>query len=385
MNTSDQKRGALYDYLTQVFPERKEPAGMVMTHFVDQVTEAITDVEMSYGFIACQTKLYFNKNWIHTPKTGRVVGNSTMFVPNITHAGENTESVMSVDEELELQSFVHNPDLEIKHYKTGKLIDNMLSTFDEDGGMMSSVNFQVMGAGGAGKTLLTMCMMKDFKEMQPDLDILIINSEMSEVLMQAYFKKAPDLTGVDLLILRKHHPDTWANVFVRALNKKKWGIIVLDSFQDLVVKLQESLEMNSSKAEAWLVNLMSEMNDKCGTSFLVLNHVNKDGSAAGKSYLKHILDGMMEVRRDESDAQQRYVTFSKNRTGLDSVNMYYEILKQGDVRGAKGDVWWDKERYDRIHDQKKFVENNKLNMAEDIKRFEDSRSVMESYDADDYS
>lgn len=373
----------MYDYLCQKFPDRKLTPGLVMTDFEIQVRTDIPDVDMSYGFISAQTKAYA-AGWIHEVKPLKTYGSTNAYIPKITHtASPMIEAIIGetkdphTDEELELDDFKEIPGLEIEHYRTGKLIDKMLSTFDPLGGIMSTVNFQVAAEPGVGKTLLTMCMTHDFKKQNPDMNILIVNSEMSKALIQAYIRKSPDLTGVDLLLLRKYKPDELSHILIKMFNKKKWHLIILDSFQDLVQKLQESLDMNLSKIELWLVNLISEMNNTCGTSFLCINHVNKDGSAAGKSFLKHILDGMMEVRRDENDKTQRFVTFSKNRVGLDSVNMYYEILGEGDPRGMKGEVIWDEERYERIHEQKKFLENSKRHVNQELNQFESSRHAMQ--------
>jgi len=390
MTASDIKRTAIYDYLVQVFPDRKAPANMIMTNFVNQVNKAMPDVDISYGFISHQTKQYLYNNWEHKSKGGQSLGNAAAFIPSLKHSaapmltnidGVATDDLSDDEEELVLQDFKVKDGLEIRHFRTNKVIDSMLSTFDDQGGMMSTINFQVMGKSGTGKTLLMMCMARDFKDVQPDMNILVVNSEMTEILMQAYIKKSPVLDGIDLLVMRKYHPDLWAKTFMKALNLKRWDLIILDSFQDLVVKLQDSLNLNSSKTEAWLVNVMSDMNNRCGTSFFVLNHVNKDGQAAGKSYLKHILDGMLEIERDEHDKTQRFVSFSKNRVGLDSVPLYYEILKDGDPRGFKGEVWWDKERYDRIHEQKQFAERNKQHIEKDLDRFTASEFIEDSEDA----
>ena len=392
MTESESKRSTIYDYLVKIFPDRIAPPNFVMTKFEKQLKEAIPNISMSYGFIACQTNLYLHEDWVYEPKVKSAsYGNQSAYVPRLNHSAEpmltNIVGVPeeTVDDTFSLQNFNPVDSFEIRHFRTGKIIDNMFSTFDEQGGMMSTVNFQVMGKGGTGKTFLMMCMARDFKDMQPDMNILHVNSEMTEVLMQAYIKKAPNLEGIDLLIMRKYHPDRLAEVFIKAMDAKKWNIIVLDSFQDLVVKLQDSLGMNSSKAEAWLVNIMSEMNNRCGTSFFVLNHVNKDGSAAGKSYLKHILDGMMEIHRDEHDKNQRYVKFSKNRVGIDEVQMYYEILKANDPRGPMGTIVWDEERYNRIHEQKEFVERNKLHITKDLNKFSESEFVDDSEDSDGYN
>lgn len=391
MTASDFKRAAIYDYLEQVFPDRKAPSNMIMTNFVAQVQKSISDINMSYGFIAVQTKEYLYNGWIHKTKGAESIGNADVFVPTLKHSPSamftNIDPAVNnneIEEEFVLQDFKPKEGLQIRHFRTNKIIDSLFSTFDDRGGMMSTVNFQVMGKSGTGKTLLMMCMAKDFKDVQPNMNILVVNSEMTEVLMQAYIKKSPVLEGIDLLVMRKYHPDLWAKTFVKAFNLKRWDLIILDSFQDLVVKLQDSLNLNSSKTEAWLVNIMSEMNNRCGTSFFVLNHVNKDGQAAGKSYLKHILDGMMEIERDEHDKTQRFVSFSKNRVGIDSVPLYYEILKEGDTRGFKGEVLWDEERYNRIHEQKQFAERNKAFIEKDLDDFTSAEFFNQEESVDSY-
>ena len=84
-------------------------------------------------------------------------------------------------------------------------------------------------------------------------------------------------------------------------------------------------------AESWLVDLCMKQNkgenkENKYTSFLLIQQVTKAGVFVGSNKLKHMVDAMMEMRREaERDGGMSYMMFSKNRNGMVEQKMYFEL------------------------------------------------------------
>jgi predicted ATP-dependent serine protease len=110
-----------------------------------------------------------------------------------------------------------------------------------------------------------------------------------------------------------------------------YDVIVLDSYQDVLVKLKEVHSWKSTYAEGWLTNLMVDAAEQNGVAICAIQHMTKGGTYVGSTYLKHATTAMLEIRFDAS--RGRYVEFVKNRRGGSGVNkpIYYNLSRDGSV------------------------------------------------------
>jgi predicted ATP-dependent serine protease len=80
-------------------------------------------------------------------------------------------------------------------------------------------------------------------------------------------------------------------------------------------------------AESWLVdncvkNNKGENQNNKFTSFLLIQQVTKAGVFSGSNKLKHLVDAMGEMRREEDST---YINFTKNRNGIVDNKVFYQL------------------------------------------------------------
>jgi predicted ATP-dependent serine protease len=154
-----------------------------------------------------------------------------------------------------------------------------------------------------------------------------------------------------------------SQVLEKTFNETDFDIILLDSYQDVLVKLKEVHGWKSTKAESWLTNMMIEASEKKGCAVLAIQHMTKGGQYVGSTYLKHATTAMVEIRFDLSG--KRYVELSKNRRGGSGVNkrLYYGL-------DDEGQVVYDDARYEESESIRSFENNESIRQAELNKQFE---------------
>ena len=219
-----------------------------------------------------------------------------------------------------------------KKYTTGTVFDKLMSDHDEEGGVFSGTANIVIGESGVGKSTVTLDLLAKIKQQQPDAKVLYISSEMTRNDLFFYYRKMPIIETIPTLLIM----DYLMGRFDKTLEKAIHGdhdVILIDSHQDIIVKLKDVLGWKSTKAETWLTNLIIEAADKKGKSIFAIQHMTKGGEYVGSTYLKHATTSMMEIKFDESG--RRFVEFSKNRRGgsLVGKRLYYSLVN--------GEVKWD--------------------------------------------
>jgi len=152
-------------------------------------------------------------------------------------------------------------------------------------------------------------------------------------------------------------------VLTKAFNDN-YDIILLDSHQDVLVKLKEVHGWKSTYAESWLTGMMIDAAEKSGCSVLAIQHMTKGGTYVGSTYLKHATTSMMEIRFDLSG--QRYVEFSKNRRGGSGVNkrLYYSL-------NEAGEVVYDTDRFKETEDMMKIETSDNIRQTDLTRKFEE--------------
>lgn len=218
-----------------------------------------------------------------------------------------------------------------KLYNTGKKIDDLFSDHEEGGGIYGGTVNIVIGESGVGKSTIMLDMLASIQEKNEDVKVLYISSEMTRNDILFYYKKTPSIAKVPTLLLMDYvKSGQLSSVLEQAFNGD-YDIIIVDSHQDVLVKLKEVHGWKSTHAESWLTGAMIDAAENKGCAIMAIQHMTKGGTYVGSTYLKHATTAMLEIRFDLSG--KRYVEFSKNRRGGSTVGkrLYYSLV-DGEVR-----------------------------------------------------
>lgn len=277
---------------------------------------------ISYGlFNGVVKKLRFETGDSLVPGPGQ----STVARP--TAMAQAVEELVEDPEIFEIGS-MEFPDF--RKFRTGTVFDQLMSDHDPEGGVFSGTANVVIGESGVGKSTVTLDMLAKIKAQDPTAKILYISSEMTRNDLYFYYRKMPIIETIPTLLVMDYLMGRFDKTLEKAINGDH-DVILIDSHQDIIVKLKDVLGWKSTRAETWLTNLIIEAADKRGKAIFAIQHMTKGGEYVGSTYLKHATTSMMELKFD--DAGRRFVEFSKNRRGgsLVGKRMYYSLV-QGEVR-----------------------------------------------------
>lgn len=237
---------------------------------------------------------------------------------------------------------------DFKLHRTGKKLDDLFSDHEDGGGLYGGTVNIVIGESGVGKSTVLLDMLASVQKENPSAKVLYVSSEMTRNDILFYYKKTPSIAQVPTLLLMDYVKTGQLDQVISKTLNGDWDIILIDSHQDILVKLKEVMGWKSTYAESWLTNIMIDAAEKAGTAILAIQHMTKGGQYVGSTYLKHATTSMMEILFD--DAGQRYVRFSKNRRGGSAVGKrLYFRLEDGEV----------------VYDGARFEENEELREIED--------------------
>lgn len=283
--------------------------------------------------------------------------------------GEIDHSV--VDEQVEIKPFefevVKVEDMEFPNFglfKTGKKLDELFSDHEKGGGIYGGTVNIVIGESGVGKSTVMLDTLSAIRAQNPDAKVLYVSSEMTRNDILFYYKKTPAIGKVPTLLLMNYVD---GGRLVKALEQAFSGehdIILLDSYQDVIVKLKEVQGWRSTRAESWLTALMIDAAEKKGCAVLAIQHMTKGGTYVGSTYLKHATQAMVEIRFDISG--HRYIEFSKNRRGGSGVGkrLYYSL-------DGNGDVVYDTKRFEDTESMRDIEERETLRRQDLNQKFEE--------------
>lgn len=248
-------------------------------------------------------------------------------------------------------------------FRTNKKIDDLFSDHEEGGGLYGGTVNIVIGESGVGKSTVMLDLLASIVEHNPDAKILYISSEMTRNDIMFYYRKTPAIGKVPTLLLMDYVKNgQLAQVLEKSFNGEH-DVILLDSYQDVLVKLKEVHGWKSTKAESWLTNMMIDAAEKCGNAVLAIQHMTKGGQYVGSTYLKHATTAMLEIRFDLTG--QRYIEFSKNRRGGSGTGkrLYYKL----DETGA---VVYDVARFNETEEMRSFENIETLRQQDLTAQFE---------------
>lgn len=310
--------------------------------------------ELSYGLLNSTIKKVIAEGHSYNPKKDSIVNATDISAPE-----EKIEAEIVNIEDMEFPEF--------SLHKTGKKLDELFSDHEDGGGLYGGTVNIVVGESGVGKSTVLLDMLASIKKNDPDCKILYVSSEMTRNDILFYYKKTPAIAKVPTLLLMDYVKTGQLDQVLRQTFNDGHHIIVLDSYQDVVVKLKEVQKWKSTFAESWLTNMMIDAAEKQGTAVLAIQHMTKGGKYVGSTYLKHATTAMLEMMFD--DAGLRYIMFSKNRRGGSNVNkrLYFTLEKE------TGNILYDKDRFDETEELRD-IEN-----AESIRQVDLSRKFEEVF------
>lgn len=256
-------------------------------------------------------------------------GQSTAARPT---SAAQAEAVVEISDEPEIFEIGAMDFPDFKKFLTGSVFDKLMSDHDEEGGIFAGTANIVIGESGVGKSTITLDLLAKIKQQDPSAKVLYISSEMTRNDLYFYYRKMPIIETIPTLLIMDYLMGRFDKTLEKAINGD-YDVILIDSHQDIIVKLKDVLGWKSTKAETWLTNLIIEAADKKGKAIFAIQHMTKGGQYVGSTYLKHATTSMMEIRKDE--AGRRYAEFTKNRRGgsLVGKRLYYSLVD--------GEVKWD--------------------------------------------
>jgi len=248
-------------------------------------------------------------------------------------------------------------------HKTGKEIDELFSDHEEGGGQYGGTVTIVIGESGVGKSTILLDALAAIQVVNPDAKVLYVSSEMTKNDIGFYYKKTPAIGKVPTLLLMSHVKDGSLDQVMQDEFNKDYDIILLDSYQDVVVKLKEVKGWKSTHAESWLTNIMIDAAENNGAAIWAIQHMTKGGQYVGSTYLKHATTAMLEIMFD--DAGQRYVEFSKNRRGGSAVGkrLYFRLIE--------GEVVYDANRYKETLELAEIEDKESIRQSDLSQKFEE--------------
>ena len=322
------------------------------------------------GVIPITTKVIdvFRKFELDHPEISYGCLNGTM-KKVIAEGHSTTESVSVSRQETNVSQIELNvsavedmefPDFEL--YRTGKKIDDLLSDHEEGGGVYGGTVNIVISESGVGKSTIILDTLASIMENNPDAKVLYISSEMTKNDIKFYYEKTPAIGKVPTLLLMEYVKSGTLNKAIQQSINGGWDIILIDSHQDILVKLKEAMGWKSTFAESWLTNLMIDAAETHGSAIFAIQHMTKGGQYVGSTYLKHATTAMMEIKFD--DAGLRYVEFSKNRRGGSAVGkrLYFRL--------EEGNVVYDVNRFDETQMLKGIEEKEAIRQVDLSREFE---------------
>lgn len=277
--------------------------------------------------------------------------------------------------ELNIETLADVGEVDVKLFKTDTIIDNIDSDFEEGGGQYGGTVTIVVGESGSGKTTFLLDKLAKYKVAHPDAKMLFISTEMTRNDLQFWVKKMPHIKDVSIILAMSYMLKGQLKQMIDAVflqNEMEFDLIVLDSFQDLLIKFKEALGWRESTAMGYLVRLMIQAAEYKKTAIYAIQHATKSGTYVGSTYLKHTTTAMLHVgffkgSKDNNNNGRRCVYYSKNRRG-------------GSMQGLPIFFDMDKENGEIVYDETEFY--NALNVinAKNEARDEVDKHTQEMYE-----
>jgi predicted ATP-dependent serine protease len=199
-----------------------------------------------------------------------------------------------------------------------------------EGGMPCASNLMCVGDPGVGKTTVLLDFLAMVQLKNPTRKCLFISGEMGKKQMFKYTQRYPQFGYVDTLFVSDYSQHNAKHMVEQVLNLG-WDLVLIDSIAEVIEDVRNDMGWDRKTAESWLVDVCTQNNkgnnkENKYTSFLLIQQVTKAGVFVGSNKLKHLTDGMMEMRREApSNGGGTYMEFTKNRNGEVANKLYFQL------------------------------------------------------------
>lgn len=211
--------------------------------------------------------------------------------------------------------------------ESGTVLDLLIS---HEGGMPCASNLMCIGDPGVGKTTVLLDFLAMVQLKNPTRKCLFISGEMGKKQMYKYTQRYPQFGFVDTLFVSDYSQHNATHMVEQVLNLG-WDLVLIDSIAEVIEDVRNDMGWDRKTAESWLVDVCTQNNkgnnrENKYTSFLLIQQVTKAGVFVGSNKLKHLTDGMMEMRREApSNGGGTYMEFTKNRNGIVGNKLYFQL------------------------------------------------------------
>lgn len=215
----------------------------------------------------------------------------------------------------------------MEQMESGTVLDLLIS---HEGGMPCASNMMCIGDPGVGKTTVLLDFLAMTQLKNPTRKCLFISGEMGKKQMFKYTQRYPQFGYVDTLFVSDYAQHNAKDMVEQVLNLG-WDLVLIDSIAEVIDDVRTDMGWDRKTAESWLVDICTQNNKGANkenkyTSFMLIQQVTKAGVFVGSNKLKHMTDGMMEMRRQkESDGGGTYMEFTKNRNGEVANKLYFQL------------------------------------------------------------
>lgn len=232
-----------------------------------------------------------------------------------------------------------------RDFPTGTAFDRICCDDDSLVGMTSGMVVICTGESGVGKSTLLIDVLSKMHahskerakrfEIDKPVESLYVSTEMTKTDLFFYLKKMPAIGSLNTLLVSDYMKHGLKEAIVKAFHSDDYDVILLDSYQDLVEKMQDVLNWRAKEAENFLIQLMVEAAEERGKCIIAIQHLTKGGEYVGRTFLKHTTTAMLELRFDKSGG--RFAMFSKNRRGgsMTHIPMYFDLVNKEVVFDAE--------------------------------------------------
>ena len=185
-----------------------------------------------------------------------------------------------------------------------------------------------IGDPGIGKTTVLLDLLASAQN--KGAKCLFISGEMGKKQMFKYTERFKQFGIVKTLFTQDYLEHNTKDVIEQVLSIG-WDLVLIDSAAEIIEGVREDNNWDRKMAESWLVDICVKNNkgenkETKYTSFLLIQQVTKTGLFAGSNKLKHMMDAMMEMRKEtDRDGGASYIVFTKNRNGVVDDKSYFEL------------------------------------------------------------
>ena len=214
---------------------------------------------------------------------------------------------------------------------SGLKIDELIS---HEKGVPCATNIMCIGDPGVGKTTVLLDLLASVQIR--GRKCLFISGEMGKKQMFKYTERFPQFGLIKTLFMSDYLNYNTKDVIEQSLDMG-FDLVLIDSAAEVIEGVRDDNGWDRKMAESWLVDICNKNNkgenkENKYTSFLLIQQVTKSGVFVGSNKLKHMMDAMMEMRREKEGGT--YMNFMKNRNGLVDCKLNYDLASKRIVYGS---------------------------------------------------